>query len=228
MGALSSLRKVDQTVVLGQFGVDSGWTEAVYAPYDAVEFETARGRLQPLPTNEGHFRAIRNLTEIDLIEEATNIFIFMTTIGRQGTGHEYLDWLTKGRSSSYSKGFRILTEVFGAESAYIALPVLVLWAFRTTTPLAAFPVFVQLTCDSRLRPARMGTPKYACISIRCCKAGCRWPVPIHTVDAKNLRIPLSWTTRSTGRWWQGLRRIPYLSWRKHFLTRSSIASNQSF
>lgn len=99
----------------------------------------------------------RDISETYLAEEATNIFVYRQTGGKED-GRAYSQWLQ--RSNTYEVCFRFLERVWDADEAYLALTPLVQASFFTTEPCAGFVALVNYCLQRGLLPSRLGVDEF--------------------------------------------------------------------
>jgi hypothetical protein len=124
-------------------GLPPDLNATLHAPVYLYRIEIDGYAARVLPGNVEH-PSVYDITETDLLEADASIFQYKVEIGGPGKARSYLRWLREpGRSSMV---FKLVARHLGnAESAYIAVPVLVRAAFSTTWPVNAFASLLAAT-----------------------------------------------------------------------------------
>lgn len=158
LGVVNSLQTYSDQFEFRRVPVEEQWLETHLAParlYRVVEDEDGLGVARIVEPKE---RDDRDICEIELLEEATNIFVYRAEDGPED-GSAYSAWLRRG-GTKYEVVFRLLSRLLGEMDAYLALGPLVQAAFFTTEPCAAFVMLVNLCLRDGLRPSLFGVDDF--------------------------------------------------------------------
>jgi hypothetical protein len=160
LSLLTTLSKTTGSLAVDDLSInnDSPIGDLISSPHEPMYLRVVDGRLDNAEPNDMRSRYLGRLTEIDLLEESTSIFIYRMTSGKLQKGHEYDRW--RQQQGSYWRVFPLLAEVMHREDAFSALPSLTLQAFRTTDPKNTFVNLVNATLHEKVRPSRMPEEDY--------------------------------------------------------------------
>lgn len=160
-GVVEALRQ-DPHDISAQFAVDERSGAQLSMPISRLRVSIDGG--QPSITDaDSEWPVPEDLSEADLLEDSASVFQYKAEIGGEGTARSYRRWLREGYR--YSRTFDFLSGAMSPADAYVALPALVMAAYRTNLPLHTFAWLLALTVgeepsEPNVRPSELGMEPY--------------------------------------------------------------------